>query len=123
LVTAQIHESAKNIKLITLDADGTLYDDGKCIDENNPIKDIIIELLKEDPKLNISILTAAGYPNRPDLYEQRFLFLLKDLEKCEKNIRDRFFVVGGECNYCFKINSSGKLEELEGKLWKTKEQL
>jgi IMP and pyridine-specific 5'-nucleotidase len=106
-----------------LDADNTLYDDGKNIEENNPIKEIIINLLKADENLNISILTAAGYPNKPERYEERFEFLLKDLSKCEKKIRERFFVIGGECNYCFQVDENGKLVVLEDKLWKTEEQL
>lgn len=121
LNTAQIHAIAKDIKLITLDADGTLYEDGANIDENNTVKDVIVELLKAKTDLQICIITAAGYHHQSERYEQRFDHLIKDLSKCDKSVYTRFFVMGGECNYCFVPNEKGKLDELKDDEWKTQE--
>eukprot|EP01080_Neovahlkampfia_damariscottae_P008363 gene8363-188_t len=121
LNTAQVHSISPNIKLITLDADGTLYEDGDNIDETNPVKKVIINLLEANPNLNIAIITAAGYHHQATRYEQRFEHLLQDLSKCDESVRKRFFVMGGECNYCFCPNEKGKLDELKDDEWKLDE--
>jgi IMP and pyridine-specific 5'-nucleotidase len=121
LNTAQVHAIAKGVKLITLDADGTLYEDGDNIEEHNPVKNVIIELLKQKPDLNIAVITAAGYPHQPERYEQRFEYLIKDLSKCDKSIYSRFHIMGGECNYLFTPNAHGKLDESQDNDWKIDE--
>jgi hypothetical protein len=40
---------------------GTLYDDGANIDEKNPVKKVIVNLLQTNPDLNIAIITAVFF--------------------------------------------------------------
>jgi hypothetical protein len=42
---AAVHASAKEVKLVTFDADGTLYADGKHFEEDNKMIDKIIQLM------------------------------------------------------------------------------
>lgn len=73
------------------------------MEKNNPIIPVIIQLL--DVGLHLAIITAAGYPRDPISYEKRFSALLEALH--ERDISEekleRFFVVGGECNYLFRM--------------------
>lgn len=121
LNTAQVHAISHDVKFISLDADGTLYEDGENIEHHNPVKNVIIDLLIKKPDLSIAVITAAGYHHQPEKYEQRFEHLIKDLSKCDKSVYSRFFIMGGECNYCFTPNSEGKLDELHDDDWKSEE--
>ena len=40
-----MHASAKEVKLVTFDADGTLYADGKHFEEDNKMIDKIMQLM------------------------------------------------------------------------------
>lgn len=168
---ATIHSMAPHLKLLTLDADCTIYSDGKWIDthflfrtlflrncqrpllslQNNTYSsfshvggtlapgDQIIHSLVKIMRLGIhvAIVTAASYPGEPWKYEQRLAGLLSSLAfavnaGAPKEIADRFWVMGGQCNYLLKCrievskpNSRAKygdarvfLEEVPSELWK-----
>jgi hypothetical protein len=46
---------------LILNSLGTLYDDGANIDEKNPVKKVIVNLLQTNPDLNIAIITAVFF--------------------------------------------------------------
>lgn len=58
----QVHASADSLKLITFDADGTLYADGAHIEQDSEMIRLIVSLMRL--KVHVSIVTAAGYPVR-----------------------------------------------------------
>ena len=48
VVHAQVHASADNLKLITFDADGTLYADGHHFEQDNQMIEIIVNLMRSN---------------------------------------------------------------------------
>lgn len=58
--------------------------------------------------INVAVVTAAGYPGKPERYAARFKGLLDCMKArgYKKEITDKFLVVGGECNYMFKVKVS-----------------
>jgi IMP and pyridine-specific 5'-nucleotidase len=60
----QVHSSAPTLRLVTFDADGTLYEDGRNMEENSKMIDLIIQLISLG--VNVAIVTAAGYPGHPE---------------------------------------------------------
>eukprot|EP00884_Botryococcus_braunii_P003359 jgi/Botrbrau1/13023/Bobra.0389s0016.1 len=71
---AQVRESAKDLRLITFDADGTLYADGMHMEHDNQMIRHIIHLMRH--KVHVAIVTAAGYPGEAQRFEQRLKGLL-----------------------------------------------
>lgn len=69
LTTVQIHSSAASLKLITFDADGTLYADGAHMQHDSKMIGHIINLMRSN--VHVAIVTAAGYPGQADKFEQR----------------------------------------------------
>lgn len=65
----QIHSSAATLKLITFDADGTLYADGAHMQHDSKMIGHIINLMRSN--VHVAIVTAAGYPGQADKFEQR----------------------------------------------------
>ena len=65
----QIHSSAASLKLITFDADGTLYADGAHMQHDSKMIGHIINLMRSN--VHVAIVTAAGYPGQADKFEQR----------------------------------------------------
>ena len=62
-------------------------------------------------EVNVAIITAAGYPGQVGRYEERLEGLLQvfsNLEVPEETL-ERFYIMGGECNYLLKIDSNYKL--------------
>lgn len=55
-----MHASAESLKLITFDADGTLYADGAHLEHDNEMIALIISLMRSN--IHVAIVTAAGYP-------------------------------------------------------------
>ena len=55
-----MHSSAEGLKLITFDADGTLYADGHHIEQDSEMIRLIVSLMRLN--VHVSIVTAAGYP-------------------------------------------------------------
>ncbi|KAH7042421.1 IMP-specific 5-nucleotidase [Linnemannia elongata] len=102
LNTAQVMAIAPTISLITFDGDMTLYDDGTSFTENSPLIPLLISLMRAG--LRVAIVTAAGYPGDAGKYEERLMGLLRvfDQQKLSEKLLERFYVLGGECNYLFR---------------------
>lgn len=118
---ATINAIAGHLKLVTFDADDTIYEDGGIINSSSKMVMIIVELLKRG--IVVSLVTAAGYPGKPERYEERLRGILDALEELSPEERARFLVMGGECNYLLETyvnGASGKisLRELPGHMWK-----
>ena len=110
---AQIHAISQKLKLITFDADQTIYKDGKDLEQGGEICSYIIRLLRTG--LKVAIVTAASYPNNPSKYEGRLAGLLHAFaqEGFPEEVSSRFFVMGGECSFMFK-HQGGKLVQIPG---------
>lgn len=116
-----------HLKLITFDADDTIYEDGGSIRKSSPMAQIIVRLLQQN--LVVSLVTAAGYPGNPGRYEQRLHGVLEALAESyfvtnslsEHQMR-RFLVMGGECNYLHRIKifdtTTLGLEVVHPDVWK-----
>ncbi|KAG6611105.1 IMP-specific 5'-nucleotidase [Phytophthora cinnamomi] len=112
---------AGKLKLVTFDADDTIYEDGGSISKSSRMVQIIVQLLRRG--VVVSLVTAAGYPGNPGRYEQRLRGILDALEELTKEERARFLVMGGECNYLFethtdKASGAVGLREIDGAVWK-----
>ena len=105
---AQICAIAKPLKLITFDGDVTLYADGKDLPPDSPLVGMIISMMKQG--LFVALVTAAGYTDAKR-YNQRLHGLLEVMKRqnLSAEVRDRLFVVGGECNYLLQANESYEL--------------
>lgn len=103
---AQVHASAKTVKLVTFDADGTLYADGKHFEEDNQMIDKIQQLMEIG--VHVAIVTAAGYPDDAKRFENRLRGLLDSFKQnaLTEEVRGRFHVMGGECNYLLEGSAS-----------------
>ncbi|QDZ19118.1 IMP-specific 5'-nucleotidase [Chloropicon primus] len=114
---SQIHASAPSLKLATFDADGTLYDDGKHFTRDSSMISLILGLLSNE--VNVAIITAAGYPGQVGRYEERLEGLLEVFKELEvpKEVLDRFYIMGGECNYLLKIDENYKLYFIPRSEW------
>lgn len=104
---AQILSFEDGLDLLTFDADETLYPDGQNF-HDEILASYISNLLR---KMSIAIVTAAGYSNDAEKYQERLENLLKYFYK--HNVADgsykKFYVMGGESNYLFKCNEEAKL--------------
>ncbi|KAF9919188.1 IMP 5'-nucleotidase [Lobosporangium transversale] len=113
LNTAQVMAIAPTLKLITFDGDMTLYDDGTCFTETSSLIPLLITLIRAG--LNVAIVTAAGYPGDASKYEERLGGLLRSFRnhKLSEKQLERFYVLGGECNYLFRCGwkKGGATEE------------
>lgn len=112
---------AGKLKLVTFDADDTIYEDGGIISKSSRMVQVIIELLHRG--IVVSLVTAAGYPDNPGRYEERLRGILDALEDVTMEERARFLVMGGECNYLFETHTNKTtgfvgLREIDGVLWK-----
>lgn len=76
---AQIRASSDALRLITFDADGTLYADGHHIEQDNEMIQLFIALMKSN--IDVSIVTAAGYPGDASKFENRIQGLLTSFSK------------------------------------------
>ncbi|KAK9861437.1 hypothetical protein WJX84_001213 [Apatococcus fuscideae] len=117
---AQVHASAQSLKLCAFDADGTLYADGHHIEHDNQMVSLIVSLMRSG--VYVAIVTAAGYPGEADRFEQRIEGLVNAFRRLRlpQVITDRFFVMGGECNYLLRIDASTKqLAFVPDQAWKS----
>lgn len=117
---AQVHSAADTLKLVTFDADGTLYADGCHMDQDNEMVELLIQLMRNG--LYVAIVTAAGYPEQPERFEQRMEGLLQMFrdQKLPKELTDRFLLMGGECNYLLRVTHPDKrLEFVPDHEWKS----
>lgn len=99
---ASVHAIAPVVKLITLDADDTIYGDGLTLTVDSPIIPLLVRLMRLD--CHISLVTAAGYPDEPHKYEARIAGFLQAMAfaietGADPAILKRFHLMGGECNY------------------------
>mmetsp|Transcript_9646 Transcript_9646/g.31898 ORF Transcript_9646/g.31898 Transcript_9646/m.31898 type:complete len:545 (-) Transcript_9646:317-1951(-) len=115
---AQVHASAKTVKLVTFDADGTLYADGKHFEEDNQMIDKIQQLMEIG--VHVAIVTAAGYPDDAKRFENRLRGLLDSFKQnaLTEEVRGRFHVMGGECNYLLEVNAKYELEFIDVGIWR-----
>ena len=60
VVGLQIHAVTPHLKMVTFDADDTIYEDGGIVSRGSPMVDIIVRLLRAG--IVVSLVTAAGYP-------------------------------------------------------------
>mmetsp|Transcript_26316 Transcript_26316/g.41160 ORF Transcript_26316/g.41160 Transcript_26316/m.41160 type:complete len:283 (+) Transcript_26316:1234-2082(+) len=81
------------------------------------IVDALIMLLHQG--IYVAVVTAAGYPGKPERYSARFRGLLEKMKESRipKEITDRFLVVGGECNYLFKIKEGYEMYQVDSEEW------
>ncbi|OKL62423.1 IMP-specific 5'-nucleotidase 1 [Talaromyces atroroseus] len=108
LNTAQLMGLVRSseIRLITFDGDVTLYEDGCCLVEENPVIPRLLRLLQLGKK--VGIVTAAGY-TKPHHYYVRLKGLLDavwhdgTLTAEQKN---GLIVMGGESNFLFRYDQS-----------------
>ncbi|KAG2486034.1 hypothetical protein HYH03_015242 [Edaphochlamys debaryana] len=117
---SQVHASADTLKLITFDADGTLYADGAHMEQDNQMIAHIINLMRSN--VQVAIVTAAGYPGEPDKFEKRVMGLLEAFRKLKlpPEVTSRFHIMGGECNYLLRVRPDDKrLEFVPDGDWKT----
>ena len=57
------------MRLVTLDADDTLYSDGGVLTVDSPMIPLIVRLLRLG--LSVALVTAASYPGEPVKFERR----------------------------------------------------
>ncbi|TYZ66603.1 hypothetical protein PybrP1_008123 [[Pythium] brassicae (nom. inval.)] len=120
---ATVNAIAGHVKLVTFDADDTIYEDGGVIHAASKMVRVVVELLSRG--IVVSLVTAAGYPGAPARYEERLRGILDALAPLPPEQRARFFVMGGECNYLLETYAAGDadagqlaLRELPGRVWK-----
>ena len=116
---AQVFELPGRVKLMTFDADDTLYEHGMDLEADDWIVQALITLMEAG--LYVAVVTAAGYPGKPERYEARFKGMLARMQErgCPAEVTDKFYCVGGECNYLFRLKQDYKLEAVGDKLWHT----
>jgi len=118
---AQLSAICKQVKLMTFDADGTLFDDGHNLEKGSSILEPLMQLMEKG--IYVAIVTAAGYPANPKKYEERFGALLQEFKsrKYGPEILQRFLVIGGECNYLFITNEDCTLKYVGDTGWQIEE--
>jgi IMP and pyridine-specific 5'-nucleotidase len=117
------------LRLVTLDADDTIYSDGGSLDPSSPMISLITRLLVRG--VNVALVTAASYPGQPERFEARLAGLLSALAfaiECgapAEPLLTRFKVMGGQCNVLLVpdlVDVGGVpkvlLREVEGEFWK-----
>ncbi|KAK9385010.1 IMP-specific 5-nucleotidase, partial [Lipomyces mesembrius] len=109
LNTAQIMTLASGqepLKLITLDGDVTLYEDGKSLTHDSPVIPVLLELMKRD--IAIGIVTAAGYADTSGTrYKERLegiLVAVRDSTELTPAQKRNLLVMGGESNFLFRFS-------------------
>ncbi|KAJ2879669.1 IMP 5'-nucleotidase, partial [Coemansia asiatica] len=114
---AQVMAIAPQLQLVTFDGDMTLYADGQNFEQDNELTSLLISLLRRN--IAVAIVTAAGYGDDSERYEQRLSGLLKGfaVEKLTAQQVSQFYVLGGECNFLFRCNPEYRLEYLNDSLY------
>ncbi|GBF91062.1 hypothetical protein Rsub_03918 [Raphidocelis subcapitata] len=117
---AQVHASADTLRLITFDADGTLYADGAHIEQDSEMIRLFVSLMRMG--VQVAIVTAAGYPNDASKFEGRIGGLLSAFRRLRlpPEVAGRFHLMGGECNYLLRVDpQSYRLEFVPDEEWQT----
>jgi IMP and pyridine-specific 5'-nucleotidase len=127
---ATIRSIAPTLRMVTLDADETVYEDGGKLTIDSPMIPLICKLLRLG--LHVSFVTAASYPGEPSKYEMRLAGLLSALAfviECgaPASILSRFHVMGGQSNFLLQakvdmpadgLSPRVYLEEVSPQVWK-----
>jgi len=126
LNTAQVMSlvRAGPLDLVTFDGDVTLYDDGQCLTQDNPVIEKILRLMHRGSR--IGIVTAAGYTEAKRYYERLFGLLTAIQEShMALEAKQNLIVMGGESNYCFQFdaNSPDLLRLIPREEWLLKEMM
>ncbi|GKZ38955.1 iMP 5'-nucleotidase [Aspergillus brasiliensis] len=107
------------VDLVTFDGDVTLYDDGACLTDDNPVIVRIMRLLLQGQK--VGIVTAAGYTDAAKYYERLKGLLDAMYESAEMTDAQRagLVVMGGESNFLFRYDhaSPSKLSYVPREEW------
>mmetsp|Transcript_3837 Transcript_3837/g.7361 ORF Transcript_3837/g.7361 Transcript_3837/m.7361 type:complete len:305 (-) Transcript_3837:485-1399(-) len=105
---AQVYAISEHLKLITFDGDQTLYPDGENIGSPKLV-DYLTRLLLSGIK--VAVVTAAGYKDDPERYEDRLRVLLETLRGAHlpPEVLTNFYVMGGESSYLFRCSPAGSL--------------
>ena len=117
---AQVYSLQGRIQMLTFDADDTIYDHGMDLEEGAWLVDALATLMEAGTY--IAVVTAAGYPGKPERYAARFRGLLEyfKAKKSPKEVTDRFLCVGGECNFLFRVvPGTYDMVELPAAEWQT----
>ena len=95
----QLMAIGTDLKFVSFDGDQTLYSDGGNFAENSGLSFQIIELIKAG--IIVCVITAANYQHNGEKYEVRLEGLLRRFIKSglEADEIERFYIMGGECNY------------------------
>jgi IMP and pyridine-specific 5'-nucleotidase len=120
------------LRLLTLDADETIYDDGGTLEFDSPVIPALIRILRAGTA--VAIVTAASYPGAPERFEARLRGLLSGAcfavdAGAPATLLDGFYVMGGQCNYLLRARievapegagsaSRATLFEVPGAEWK-----
>jgi IMP and pyridine-specific 5'-nucleotidase len=120
------------LRLLTLDADETIYDDGGTLEFDSPVIPALIRILRAGTA--VAIVTAASYPGAPARFEARLRGLLSGAcfavdAGAPATLLDGFYVMGGQCNYLLRARvdvapegagsaSRATLYEVPGAEWK-----
>eukprot|EP00960_Hanusia_phi_P043559 756119-Hanusia_phi.AAC.3 len=110
---AQVYALGGQAKLLTFDADDTLYEHGMDLEVGCWLVDALLALMESG--IYIAVVTAAGYPGKPLRYAARFKGLLEKMreKKSPPDVTNKFYCVGGECNYLFRIKENYEMEEVD----------
>lgn len=103
----------KGPSLITFDGDQTLYSDGENFESNPVLASYLYLLLTQG--VTVAVVTAAGYEYHTEKYELRLSGLLRYFEehKLAPEDCDRFYLMGGECNYLLKLGPDMRLHPVK----------
>ena len=98
---ATVAAAAPRLRLLTLDADETLYDDGGTLAFDAAVIPPLVRLLRAG--VAVAVVTAASYPGAPERFEARLRGLLSAASFAvdagsPRTLLDAFFVMGGQCN-------------------------
>ncbi len=99
--------------LITFDGDQTLYSDGENFESNPVLANYLYLLLTHG--VTVAVVTAAGYEYQTEKYELRLSGLLRYFEEHQLAAEDcdRFYLMGGECNYLLKLGPDWMLHPVK----------
>ena len=124
LNTAQVMSLVRGsrLELVTFDGDVTLYDDGDCLNPDNPCIPRIMGLMRKG--IRIGIVTAAGY-TEAEKYHERLYGLLDAMAASDhaQKFEHSLVVMGGESNFLFTYTPSSpcKLEAVPAQDWQLPE--
>lgn len=114
---AQSMASARDLRLVTLDGDQTLYEDGGNLAADAVLVTDLVGLM--DRGVIVAVCTAAGY-TQAERYEARLHGLLEGMRSIPQPpgaAPRRFYVVGGESNFVFECGDGARLRRLEDSVW------